>query len=89
EAGLDDFYRGDLAQRLAAGLEAAGSPVRRSDLEAFRAQVVKPLMVQLTSGRVYNLPPPTQGVSALMIIGLFDRLGIAQAEGFDHIHGLV
>ncbi|WP_075259549.1 gamma-glutamyltransferase family protein [Herbaspirillum camelliae] len=89
EAGLDDFYRGDLAQSLAAGLQAAGSPLRRSDLEAFRAQVVQPLMVQLRSGRVYNLPPPTQGVSALMIIGLFDRLGITQADGFAHLHGLV
>ncbi|WP_044530891.1 gamma-glutamyltransferase family protein [Herbaspirillum sp. B65] len=89
EAGLDDFYRGDLAQRLAAGLQAVGSPLRRSDLEAFRAQLLPPLMVQLRSGRVYNLPPPTQGVSALMIIGLFDRLGVAQAEGFAHIHALV
>ena len=89
EAGLDDFYRGDLGATLAAGLEAAGSPLRRSDLEAFHAQQVQPLMVQLRSGRVYNLPPPTQGISALMIIGLFDRLGVSQAEGFDHIHGLV
>ncbi|MFJ3056544.1 gamma-glutamyltransferase family protein [Herbaspirillum sp. NPDC087042] len=89
EAGLDDFYRGDLAATLAAGLEAAGSPLRRSDLEAFHAQQVQPLMVQLRSGRVYNLPPPTQGVSALMILGLFDRLGVSQGEGFDHIHGLV
>ena len=89
EAGLDDFYRGDLAATLAAGLEAAGGPVRRADLEAFRAQIVQPLMVQLRSGRVYNLPPPTQGVSALMIIGLFDRLGITEADGFAHIHGLV
>ncbi|WDZ95301.1 gamma-glutamyltransferase family protein [Herbaspirillum sp. WKF16] len=89
EAGLDDFYRGDLAATIAAGLEAAGSPLRAGDLAAYRAQVLQPLMVQLKSGRVYNLPPPTQGVSALMIIGLFDRLGIKEADGFEHIHGLV
>ncbi|WP_050469667.1 gamma-glutamyltransferase family protein [Herbaspirillum chlorophenolicum] len=89
EAGLDDFYRGDLAATIAAGLEHAGSPLRAGDLAAYRAQVLQPLMVQLKSGRVYNLPPPTQGVSALMIIGLFDRLGVAEADGFAHIHGLV
>ncbi|WP_034294338.1 gamma-glutamyltransferase family protein [Herbaspirillum sp. RV1423] len=89
EAGLDDFYRGDLAQKLAAGLEKVGSPLRAADLAAYRAQVVQPLMVQLSAGRVYNLPPPTQGVSALMILGLFDRLGVRQADGFEHIHGLV
>ncbi len=91
EAGLDDYYRGDLAQQLATGLEQAGSPLRAADLAAYRAQVVKPLQVQMKSGSIYNLPPPTQGVSALMILGLFDRLGItqAQADGFEHIHGLV
>jgi gamma-glutamyltranspeptidase/glutathione hydrolase len=88
-AGLDDFYRGELAQQFAAGLEQAGSPLRAADLAAYRAQVVKPLMVQMQSGRIYNLPPPTQGVSALMILGLFDRLGVKQADGFEHIHGLV
>ncbi|MCA1327119.1 gamma-glutamyltransferase family protein [Herbaspirillum sp. alder98] len=89
EAGLDDFYRGDLAATIAAGLERVGSPVRAGDLAAYRAQVLAPLMVQLKSGRVYNLPPPTQGVSALMIIGLFDRLGVSEADGFEHIHSLV
>ncbi|MDY7544706.1 gamma-glutamyltransferase family protein [Glaciimonas sp. CA11.2] len=88
-AGLDDFYRGDLAQTLTSGLERLGSPLRAADLAAYRAQIVAPLKVQLRSGSVYNLPPPTQGVSALMIIGLFDRLGVTEADGFAHIHGLV
>jgi gamma-glutamyltranspeptidase len=33
EAGLDDFYRGDLARAIAADLERAGSPLRLADLE--------------------------------------------------------
>jgi gamma-glutamyltranspeptidase/glutathione hydrolase len=33
--------------------------------------------------------PPTQGVASLMILGLFDRLGVTEGEGFDHIHGLI
>lgn len=88
-AGLDDFYRGELAQTIAAGLEAVGSPLRASDLAAYRAVTLAPLEVELSVGRVYNLPPPTQGVSALMILGIFDRLGVTQADGFDYIHGLV
>ena len=32
---------------------------------------------------------PTQGVASLMILGLFDRLGVTEGEGFDHVHGLV
>ncbi|KAF3996601.1 gamma-glutamyltransferase family protein [Glaciimonas immobilis] len=88
-AGLDDFYRGDLANTLSSGLQQLGSPLRAADLAAYRAQMVTPLKVQLRSGSVYNLPPPTQGVSALMIIGLFDRLGVTEADGFAHIHSLV
>ena len=89
ERGLDDFYRGELAQRLGAELARVGSPVRSSDLAAYRAQLVEPLAVRLSDSTVYNLPPPTQGLSALMILGLFERLGVNEGEGFAHLHGLV
>ncbi|MCL5741806.1 MAG: gamma-glutamyltransferase family protein [Betaproteobacteria bacterium] len=89
ERGLDDFYRGELAARMSAELERVGSPVRASDLAAYRAQVVQALCVRLSDSAVYNLPPPTQGLSALMILGLFERLGVTEGEGFAHLHGLV
>ena len=42
-AGLDDFYRGDVGREIAADLERIGSPVTRADLEAVRATVAEPL----------------------------------------------
>lgn len=89
DAGLDDFYRGDIGCTLAAGLERVGSPLRRTDLENYRAQTLAPLCVDLQAGRVYNHPPPSQGVSSLMILALFERLGVKEADGFAHVHGLV
>ena len=89
ERGLDDFYRGELAARIGAELERVGSPLRTSDLAAYQAQIVEPLSVRLNDSTVYNLPPPTQGLSALMILGLFERLGVTEGEGFAHVHGLV
>jgi oxamate amidohydrolase len=89
QAGLDDFYRGDVARTLASGLENTGSFIRLNDLENYHALRTTPLSVNLDCGRIYNMPPPTQGVSALMILALFERLGVRQAESFDHIHGLV
>ncbi len=86
---LDSFYRGDLARTLAADLAALGSPLTLADFADYRAQFAAPLSVDLSVGTVWNLPPPTQGVSSLAILGLFDRLGVTQAEGFDHVHGLV
>jgi gamma-glutamyltranspeptidase/glutathione hydrolase len=88
-AGCEDFYRGELARALAEGLRQAGSPVALGDLEAHHAKLVEPLSVRLRNAALYNMTPPTQGLASLMILGLFDRLGVTQANGFAHIHGLV
>lgn len=89
DAGLDDFYRGDLARSLAKDLEQAGSPLRLEDLAAQRAARVRPLRLDLSGDRVFNLPPPSQGLASLVVLGLFERLGVQKAEGFAHVHGLV
>jgi len=88
-AGLDDFYRGDVGRELAADLERIGSPVTRADLEQFRAWVAAPLSVAIGAGTLYNAPPPTQGLASLIILAIFDRLRVADAESFEHVHGLV
>ena len=88
-AGLDDFYRGDVGREIAADLERIGSPVTRADLEKHRATVAEPLSVPLTAGTAYNTPRPTQGLASLIILALFERLHVVEAEGFDHVHGIV
>jgi oxamate amidohydrolase len=88
-AGLDDFYRGDVGREIAADLERIGSPLARADLERHRAAIAQPLSVQIGAGTLFNTPPPTQGLASLIMLALFDRLAVREAEGFDHIHGLV
>jgi oxamate amidohydrolase len=88
-AGLDDFYRGDVGREIAADLESIGSPVTREDLTRYEAKLTEPLRADLSSGTVYNTDAPTQGVASLMIVALFDRLGVTEPERFDHIHCLV
>ena len=88
-AGLDDFYRGDVGREIAADLERIGSPVTRADLEEFHAFVAEPLSLRIQTGTLYNAPPPTQGLASLIILGLFERLRVAQAESFEHVHGIV
>ncbi len=87
--GLDSAYRGPLAHDIAAELRAAGSPLSLADLQAHQADIVTPLTVEISAGRLYNMTPPTQGLAALMILALYDRLGVSEAERFAHIHGLV
>jgi len=88
-AGLADFYRGDVGREIAADLERIGSPIVRKDLETYRARVVQPLSVRLKSSTVYNLPPPSQGLASLLILGMFERLNVSRAETPEHHHGLI
>lgn len=88
-AGLDDFYRGELGRAMGDELQRLGSPLSAVDLAACRASRVEPLQVDIRGARIFNLPPPTQGLASLLILGIFDRLGVTEAEGFAHIHGLV
>ncbi len=87
--GLDDFYRGQTGAAIGHELARLGSPLRGSDLAAYAARIVEPLSLRLADCTVYNLPPPTQGLAHLMIIGIFDQLGVRAGEGFEHLHGLV
>jgi gamma-glutamyltranspeptidase/glutathione hydrolase len=89
QAGLEDFYRGDVGREIAADLERIGSPVTRADLEKYEARIAEPLSVPIGAGTLYNTPPPTQGLTSLIILALFDRLRVTQSESFEHIHGLV
>jgi gamma-glutamyltranspeptidase/glutathione hydrolase len=88
-AGLEDFYRGDVGREIAADLKRIGSPITRSDLERARAVVAEPLSLAIDAGTLYNTPPPTQGLSSLIILALFARLRVADAESFDHVHVLI
>lgn len=87
-AGLADFYRGDLARSMARDLEGAGSPLRGEDLAAHRASWRAPLTLAHSRGTLYNVPPPTQGVVSLMILGILDALHVEREDpsGAGYVH---
>jgi len=89
QRGLEDFYRGDLARDIARDLEAAGSPLRLTDLENHDAALVKPLCLTIDGNTIYNLPPPTQGLASLLLLDIYWRSKAAHADGFDYVHRLV
>jgi gamma-glutamyltranspeptidase/glutathione hydrolase len=88
KAGLDDFYRGELAASLARDLAAAGSPLALSDLRRHQALWCKPLALKHSLGTLYNMTPPTQGLVSLLILGILDALDIGKTDpaGADYVH---
>lgn len=86
--GAEDFYRGELARSIAEDLGRVGSPLTAADLAAHNARLVDPLVLEHSSGAVYNLPPPTQGVISLLILGILDELDIGAVgpATADYVH---
>lgn len=93
DKGLDDYYRGSVAEAIAAEHARLGGPLRLADLHAHSASSVTPLQVRVSGATLYNMTPPTQGLASLMILAIFDRLrvrhGIQEADGAPYVHALV
>ena len=70
-------------------MSASAARSRAKTCTSYEAKPADPLQVRLSAGTVYNTDAPTQGIASLMILALFDRLGVKEPEGFDHIHGLI
>lgn len=87
-AGTGDFYRGELAQSMAADLARIDSPLTSSDLSRHRAQLVDPLQLAHRRGKLFNMTPPTQGVVSLLILAILDELGIRSVPqgSADYVH---
>lgn len=89
--GGREFYEGDLAARIAAGLEQAGSPLTLADLARTQAREEAPLRVAYRGGELLGLRPPTQGVTTLEIMGILERFDLAAIpeNSADYYHVLV
>jgi gamma-glutamyltranspeptidase/glutathione hydrolase len=68
--GLDSFYRGPLARRLAAGMAACGLPVTLADLQQHRARRPAPLKLQHQHGELWNWRRPRRDWSRWRSSGL-------------------
>ena len=86
--GLDSFYRGALAEKIAGDFKTVGALLSIDDLNEFQPRVCRPLQMELEAGTVYNMVPPTQGVISLAILGILERSGIrtVRPDSADHIH---
>lgn len=89
EEGLDSFYRGTLAERLAEGMAQYGLPITLDDLHQHQARRPHPLKLQHQQGELWNLAPPTQGLVSLAILGITDNLSMNDADEAQTVHRIV
>ncbi|MBO9196785.1 gamma-glutamyltransferase family protein [Rhizobium sp. 16-449-1b] len=72
--GAREFYEGELADRIARGLAATGSPLTAADLAATRTRMVEPVRLAYGDTVLLAPPPPTQGITTLGIMAVLAQL---------------
>ena len=86
--GAEPFYRGGIAQRLAAAVEEAGGPLRASDLSEWPGpEWVSSLSAEYRGLRVHEMPPPGQGVVLLEALRILE--GLPTADPAEEEHALI
>lgn len=86
--GIEEFYRGKLAQEIADFLQAEGSLIRSSDLRAHESTWVDPVSVSFRGFELHELPPNGQGITALQILNILEPydLKALQHNSAEYIH---
>ncbi len=77
-AGPEAFYRGPIAEQIVATLRAAGGVMSLDDLAAHRSDWVEPLRVTYRGVEVLELPPNTQGLTALELLNIMEGFPVRQ-----------
>ncbi|WP_404301013.1 gamma-glutamyltransferase family protein [Alicycliphilus denitrificans] len=78
------FYRGELAEQMAAHAQAHGGAMTVDDLAAHRADWVGTVSQRFGDSVVHEIPPNGQGIAALMALGMLDAHGVG-AHGVDDV----
>lgn len=83
--GAEPFYRGELAERIGAAVEALGGPLRADDLAAWQGpEWVDPIVAPFRGLDVYEMPPPVQGLVALQAMRIYEGLAADDPVEADH-----
>jgi len=77
--GAGAFYRGALAEQIAAFFAREGGLITRDDLAAHQSEWVTPFCVPFADLRIYELPPNTQGITALQMLGILNELPLGDS----------
>jgi len=83
------FYEGEVAEAFCSAL-GVDSPLEPGDFASYRAEWVEPLSVDYRGYTAHGLPPNTQGLTALQLLGLLDGFDVSAwgdgtADYYHHI----
>ena len=72
EKGRDAFYKGEIAEKIDAFMQANGGHLRKADFEKHTSTWVEPVSVNYRGYDVFELPPNGQGIAALQMLNVLE-----------------
>ena len=82
------FYEGPIAQDMAATLAAMGAVLTVEDFASHRGDAVTPISTNYRGVDLVEIPPNTQGLTALVILNILENFDLPKLEplGADRFH---
>jgi gamma-glutamyltranspeptidase / glutathione hydrolase len=88
ESRGESFYRGALAEKIAAASREQGGAMTEDDLAAHEPDWVEPIGQDYRGLRLHEIPPNGQGIAALMTLGILSHFDLAAlpVDSADSVH---
>lgn len=82
------FYRGDIAEKIAAYAKSTGGLMTVEDLESHHPDWVEPLSMDYHGVTLHEIPPNGQGIEALIVLGMLGNKDIRNypVDSADSLH---
>ncbi|GAA6151441.1 gamma-glutamyltransferase [Pseudoteredinibacter isoporae] len=88
--GESAFYKGELAEKIIADMNANGGFFQAKDLASYQARTVAPLSSAYRDHQVLTMPPPAGGLPLLQILNILEHYDVRAmgAGSADNLHVL-
>ncbi|HEV8202848.1 MAG TPA: gamma-glutamyltransferase [Pyrinomonadaceae bacterium] len=89
--GRDAFYKGEIAKAIADYCERTGGFISLADLAAQKSEWVDPISTDYRGYTVYEIPPNSQGLTALLTLNILEGFDLAalSAQPDRYYHTLI
>jgi gamma-glutamyltranspeptidase/glutathione hydrolase len=86
--GADAFYRGSIARRIVADMQAHGGVMTLDDLARYQVREQEPLWTDYRGHRIALMPPPASGVLLAQLLNIIERFPMSNlgSNSVDSIH---
>ncbi|HEX5216794.1 MAG TPA: gamma-glutamyltransferase [Vicinamibacterales bacterium] len=78
EKGVAGFYEGKTADAILAVSKELGGTMTAADLKEYQPEWVDPISTTYRGWTVYELPPNTQGIAALMMLNMMEQYPLGE-----------